>query len=694
MGGFTGKTYSILERLAHFYHASEAGPLLVGVVDLFGRRLESAETDLYQVRRSHHVETAENRGFQGYTAPPAERGDLDKIITLYLEALGGTSLLVTTNPRFTSRSFDARRLAARLADTADPVAAYLLDRGSTDAVRDLLRRYRVDNALIGVDEITPAFVLALLLGARDDLAGYIRSRLPAAAQKLLAAYDGGPALDPQLPLALSAGMNATVLRDPGLFRSNRSLFPVESLPDAAAQLVRSVYNGPLRAEYSLEPNLDLRQQLLLLVDSAEPAQTPVGDDQVRLNRMLLEAAYPEHLAARNIPALRDVRAAILQILNALLDVPDLYDARFLPDIEDYPALLKQYPDDPVTVNRILLESVFQSDIEKSYAPYRERLLGLIGVLRRGASTRQGILDIVCANLGIIGNDPEVRAARSTISVEEFSPERAQFFDGNVSLFETFDVNNTKTVDANPDIWTTMLDVPFGLANLRFVDLTSGRSVQVSEVIRPKALGPQQPDTLTIQGSAAFLNSVPIAPPKGGMPALHPGVSTWRFEADLFAEGAIRPAGRFDETAFDVSAWTPGSVVAHIQVLSFVPIPGVFTVVIPWHIPGFTDKFFEDRDHPRNQILNLVNRVRAAGVQAHVAYRQIFTEDHNLRDALGAKISGDPVHGYLLAEVHDMSDTLRASNTQTNREVHDGSDSLVLAGQFDGTRFDSLNTFAR
>ena len=121
---------------------------------------------------------------------------------------------------------------------------------------------------------------------------------------------------------------------------------------------------------------------------------------------------------------------------------------------------------------------------------------------------------------------------------------------------------------------------------------------------------------------------------------------------------------------------------------------VFTVVIPWHIAGYTDKFEETADHPRNQILDLVNRVRAAGVRAYVAYKQSFAEDHTHTAGLGLKVSGENVPGYLLAHTLDLSDNLRASNIDRSQENHDISDSLALNGRFDVTYFDSLNTFAR
>lgn len=723
MDGIGGKAYSILGRLAHFYHAEEAGPLLLQLADLFGRRLEATEADEYAVQRSHYVETADNQGFQGYTAPPAKRGDLDKIFALYLGALGGTSSLVKISPLVTARSLNARRLADRLVQH-DPLVSWLKEKfarelssayasGDQDAqqaiaalitdlqirrnlenagqdgwliVQDqferLLERYRAAGALVTEDAIAPGFALQLLLG-QPPVAIYIRNRLSAPTRDLLGAYNGGDSMDPRLRAALAGDLNTIILRDPGLFRRNQSDFPLDRLPDQAAALVRSIYLDGLRAQYAKEENPARRQQLLDSLDSVEPAESPVGDDQVRLNRMLLATAFPGYFAFPDIPGLNQVRTTLVQAFNRLLTVPDLFQPALFPDlVEDYPALQRRYANDPVWLNRSLLEAAFPNDLEKSYTPYRERLRGLIQVLRNGASTRQGILDIVAANLGIVGDDPQARSAKTQISIEEYNAERTSFFDGNVRLFQEFSVTNTNPEATTPEIWLTVLNVPFGLANIRFVDVASGKTVRTSTAVKTG-------DNLVISGNSVLLNTVPAPQgPAGEIPQIHSGVSRWRFEADLVAEGDIRPAARFDENAFDVSAFAPDSPVGRVTVLSYAYTPGVFTVVIPWHIPGFTDKFEETPDHPRNQILDLVNRVRAAGVRAHVDYKQRFTEDQDHTTRLGMSVAGN-----LLSEVQDTSDGLRASNTETTRENQDVSDALLLGTQFDKTYFDSLNTFA-
>ncbi|MCK6626862.1 MAG: hypothetical protein L6R45_17015 [Anaerolineae bacterium] len=699
METITGKTVGILERLPHFYHAAEAGGLLAAWVDIFGRRLERAEADLYRVLRAHHVETADNEGFQGYTAPPEKRGDLDKIFALYLEALGGTALLVKVNPRFTMRSLNARRLAQRLVEDDSPLLAYLRPKFRLKTWK-LLLRYDASRMQFSPADVRPGLALALLLG-RSGSIRYIRDKLTPETRKLLEAYNGGARIDPRLQIALAKDLNERLLRDPALFRKNEAELRSLNLPPTAVKLINSIYLDYLREKYSQEPTPDRRQQLLNSLQNVEPAEVPVGDDLVRLNRLLLEAVfpYPQHpwgIRPRGVPHLDEIREALVgrgdspeQVgeLNLLLEDPELYAPARFPDLaEDYPYLKKRYESERAWLNRILLESAFPNEIERGYAPYRERLRGLINVLRRGASTRRGIVDIVAANLGIVGDDPQVWAAKALINVEEFAPERTHFFEGRVRLFEEFEVNNTNPGEEAPEIWLKMLPGEIKtLCHIRFTDLDTFTTIRLATCIEPG-------DTLVFKENTALLNGVtPPELPVGVAPLLKPGWSRWRFEADLICpeDQASHPAGRFDENNFDEGVWASTDPVATVEVMSYRYTPGTFTVVIPWHIPGFTDKFAETDQHPRHQILTLVNRVKAAGIEARVAYKQVFSEDHNQLEAFGLQINGG-----LLVEKLDMRDSLTASNTQQAREDQNILDSLSLSGRFDTTSFDSLNTFAR
>lgn len=693
MQRLTGKTIALLQRLAHFYAPAEAGELLLLFAEMFGRRLERAELDLYHVLRSHHVETATNQGSQGYIAPIEQRGDLDKIFALYLEALGGTSQLIKMNPRFTQRSFDAYRLSQIILTEQSPLQAYL-DQLIDPGTWKLLRRYTVDYANVLGSEVQAGLVLELLVQRTPIsaiIAQQLAERCPQQHQQIQR-YNGGSSISRGLALAVAQALNQAILADTQFFTRHYAVLSNLSLPSHAWSLIYSLYREFLRPIYAQEPNPDRRSQLLNVLDQSESSPNPLSDDVARLNRMIVDAALgydsrlrPWGLSVRRISSLQEVRQALMTLLNQLLDDPQLVKAERFPDLaEDLPILQTTYADDLIRLNRYALETTWDYALEPSHAPYRERLQGLIAVLKRGASTRQGILDIVAANLGIVGNDPAVAAAKALIDIEEFLPKRALFFADNLKFYQEFAVDNINRSPETPHIWITMLNGPFReLTNIELIDIKSGQRVRF-----PGRL--QIGDRLTLEGTQVLRNG--IVPPEGligTIPQLKPGVARWRLNADIIgADGKVYPAGAFDKQAFDQTLFVPDEPIVRVEVSSYALTYGVFTVTIPWHIAGFTDKFDEGGDHPRQQILNLVNRVKAAGVQALVAYKQVFQEDHDQLDRLDLRMQGR-----LLNQQHDVSDSFDLESQQRSNEQHDVNDSLVLAGQFDYTRFDSLNTFA-
>jgi hypothetical protein len=736
MTKITGKTYGILKRLPHFYHPEEVGELLLQVVEGFGRVLEQTEVDLYRVLHAHHVETADNEGSKGYTALPAKRGDLDKIFALYLEALGGTSQVVKMNPRFTVRSFNVRRLARLLIEDNSPLTVYLTEKFDNET-KTLLERYHVDYSEFFCEaEIQPKFALALLLDSSPPITQYIRDRLAPKTKALLFAYGGGEELDPRLSYHIKTDLTNYILRDAAFFTNNYDYFNGRTLPAAAWLLLNGIYRDFLQQKYQQQTDPETTARLLKSLENVQPVNMPPGEDLVRLNRMLLEVAFPYDnrnqwgFRARGIPSFNQMRETLANAFNRLLDRDDLFDTVHFPAlVENCASFKQQHQNELIWFNRRCVELAFPDEIEKSYVPYRERLRHLIQVLRQGASTRAGILEIVAANLGIVGDDPEDQAAKAQIEIEEFLPKPTAFFKGGLNFYHSFLPKNENPEAQRPEIRVIMLDSPQDsliqkLANIRFVDETSGQRVHFKGQITAG-------DRLVFNGTSVLLNGVTSsAAVVGEVPAVPPGESRWRFEADLvvkyppypvgrfhddealmsrfdesvFAsedydaeavvkDRAIYPAGRFhkDEalaSRFDESVFVSDNPVVSVELASYQYTPGIFTVTIPWHIQGFTDKFEETADHPRHQILTLVNRVKAAGVHAQVAYKQGFQEQHEQLVKLRLGIEGP-----LFKSVHALTDHFEIDSRQSNSEKHDVEDTLVLAGRFDYTTFDSLNTFA-
>jgi hypothetical protein len=695
----TGKARGILLRLPHFYAPDVAGPLLLDVAGAAGRTLERAEADLYRVLRAHHVQTADNEGAGGAGDPPGSRGELDRILGLYLDVLGGTSQLVRVSPALTARSVDARALGRMLLEPAYPLRRYLEDALPPDTWA-LLRRWDAAHAWFGAEEITPGLVLELLLAA-SPLAAYVAGRLDPAARALLAGYGGGTEVALPLRTALAEALNRRVLTDPHLYPRSAAVFDALPLSEPVVRL-RSGVHGEFLRRRAAEAGAQEAERLRAALEWAEMVPSPAGDDLVRLNRQLLEAAWahdpsarPWGLLPRGIPSPGEVRDALVAGLNAVLADPALARPENLePEVaEELPALRQRFAGRPEWLGRTLLERSFPGAVEPAHAPYRERLLGLIQVLRRGASTRRGIVDVVAANLGLLGDDADARRARDLIQVREYAPRQVSFFRGAVQFWDEIPVTSSNRV-ATPAVFrVTMLPAAYAeLTSLRLTHLESGEWVEWPGRMRAG-------DRLELAGSRVLLNGVePAEALARPVPLLPPGPSRWRFEAEVVVPASPSdpesawPVGRFDGSSgasaiFDRAVLAPEEAPVEVEVVSEEYTPGTFTVVIPWNIEGFTDRF-DAEDHPRQQILGLVNRVRAAGVEGRVAYLERFREDQEPGDALRLEAAGR-----LLSERHDTAEAYRAFSRQRAAEDQAADDTLVLSGVFDHTGFDSLNTFA-
>lgn len=111
-----------------------------------------------------------------------------------------------------------------------------------------------------VDDLVDMPSLAAKLQESNQLADYLRSRLSGETRNLLSRYGGG--LDTKLKEALAQDMNEVVMGS-------------------------SIYDANRFSE------IELRQETQDLIDGS-----PQGEDLVRLNRLLLEDAYPKELSRR------------------------------------------------------------------------------------------------------------------------------------------------------------------------------------------------------------------------------------------------------------------------------------------------------------------------------------------------------------------------------------------------------------
>jgi hypothetical protein len=431
----------------------------------------------------------------------------------------------------------------------------------------------------------------------------------------------------------------------------------------------------------------------------------------------------------------------INILNQLLDDPNLYEENrqqfveplLTPETRRLIQLKPQKGKELQSLNRLLLEAAYPNEIKKSYEPYRERLKRLIQVLRRGAATRQGMIDIVAANLGIFGDDSKAaQDAKDKIEVVEYLPEFVTFDFSTLHLFEPIEISSSDPQGKKASIRLKVPSLPIAaLVNPRVVNLTTKQAVMYQGELRLE-------DTLTFsEDGIVLLNGSPLPPERivGTIPLLPAGTSKWQVEAQFrvadpsgyleglfdqskfddstfdftksntnsvgvfdqsqfdqstfdFVQPEIASVGLFDQTNFDEVSFAFTEPAIKLEIEAYQEKPGGFEVKVPWDIPGFTDKFDESGDHPRRQIPAIINRVKAAGVHSIVTYEKSWRERHELIANL-TLIGHSPFKEEHIIEEVDFD----ISNYQERKIQHDMSDKLVLSALFDYTGFDTGNGFA-
>ena len=502
------------------------------------------------------------------------------------------------------------------------------------------------------------------------------------------------------------------------------------------------------------------------------SQVIVGDDLIRLNRMLLESVYPEDILSSETPTARNVAEELAKAFNQEI----LTDDKFYENNKEsftFKSLsleiqsLIQSESQIKRLNRLLLETAYPTYLEKNITVYRKRLERLIDVLKSGASTKEGIVKIVAANLGMSTDDSQeikpwesylfdipitlepslskltvpaelqqvfrekglilafgttivleksqqcwlltdasqgqvyrilkkngtLKVYRQLIRVIEFFPELVFHKYTIHPHIDKFDVQNSNAVPGIPAIQIKILDNrenPQGslspLTNIVLKNLTNNQSIKYEASLNINEI------LLILPDGSAMVNGVTIPKPPlvGAMPSLPLGQSEWSIEADIG-----NPQVTFDYTLFDFSLFesnATNSITSEEQAksyslevtFSFYQItPGGFTVKIPWQIPGYSDRFDESLDHPRHQIQSLIEKVKASGICAKIAYEQQFQEDHQIQEKLLFQGKGK------FSEDHNITDEFDGRSQQSLRSEQEMSDTFLTSAVFDYTYFDTI-----
>lgn len=322
--------------------------------------------------------------------------------------------------------------------------------------------------------------------------------------------------------------------------------------------------------------------------------------------------------------------------------------------------------------------------------YRQRMLGLIAMLTSGASTTRGIIEIVAANLGIVGDSLEADAARAAIRIDEFMPAPLTS-QRQVALQQEFSLDNPNPEETAVDVRLSFT-VPGGIPLTRVtVEHSAGSPGGSSQVVFPGVL--KRGETLVLfAGGGGLHEGVAIA--TEGALSLAPGASQLRVTGQVgFPEVRVEHS-LFDFSLFEdqsLEAPTPEqaatfaiNVATTVQELH----PGSFRLCIPWDIPGYTELLDATNDDARSRIAHIVDQIKAVGVRAEICYEKRLRDQLDMHSAFSGHIERTPT-----IEDHDQrEDNFDMASQQAAREDHYTADGLLLGGAFDYTGFDSLNGF--
>jgi len=366
-------------------------------------------------------------------------------------------------------------------------------------------------------------------------------------------------------------------------------------------------------------------------------------------------------------------------------------------------------------------------------PYRQRLKALIRVLRQGAATQQGIRDIVAANLGIFDDTPASMVAKEQIKIEEFLPQQytqtftVQPYTGLSSGFSSgpstdnapessasqnehfFTLNNPNVIPTRAGFQLTVIDRRPPAEPTEPTESTEIARLPLQPLINVQIVNADTQERFTFDGMLPINDVLRVSPdgilsrngttiPTKSLPPWLPQhTSRWYIRAQL---GQL--AGRLDQSLFDLAKFdkvsaspaflTPEQAINYgivVQAELIQQRPASFRVKVPWDIPGYTNKFGELGDHPRRQIPNIIEKVKAAGVVAVIAYEKRWTERHEHTARLGVVRSPFLEHHDIQESNFDIGSQLMPA---ADGDHHQLADQLHLSGVFDYTTFDSGNRF--
>jgi hypothetical protein len=234
--------------------------------------------------------------------------------------------------------------------------------------------------------------------------------------------------------------------------------------------------------------------------------------------------------------------------------------------------------------------------------YRDRMKGLIQVILGGPSTKTGLIEIVSANLGIVGDDEAAKLAKKQVIISEFLPETISSHHSNVQFLQQITAFNPNPDTISPEIIIKIPQIDFPMIRPRVVHAGTGAYWQYEGLVSSMEELIFFRDGTGLHKGRSFQ-----ATAFGGGLKFQPGENKFHLDASigltkgifdntlfdfsLFdSEGAVQEFGKWDQSGFDQVVFGLTDAVADVTVKIDHLHPASFSVSVPWDSPGFTVKF--------------------------------------------------------------------------------------------------------
>jgi hypothetical protein len=309
--------------------------------------------------------------------------------------------------------------------------------------------------------------------------------------------------------------------------------------------------------------------------------------------------------------------------------------------------------------------------EEPIQDYKLRLYSTIQELLKGVGTVESIRALVTATMGF---EPEIIENPKTPVT------------GGQRLLKAGDKwieESTSVTESQPTITIHSITT---VRNPMIANIKTGESIKYNGLLRSGAFLLIRPD-----GSASLAGidvSEKIEMSSNNVPGITRPLSEWVY----LDQNAFLDSSKFGEAT--LAGEEKYSVIVELRWEEAKPTS--FIVKLPLYSNKYSPtEELSTRDltssigyeqELRQEVRNLVEKVKTAGVEAQINFWDDFIEKNSITDEM------HPQFNNFASDSHELGEELQIEADTTLSEIHEIKDDLIVAGAFDITTFDSANRF--